>query len=188
MNTLLKCSLALAALSFNASLTNAQNTTADVVVEAKSPTAMQYLIDQAPEYATLIKVIKASGLEDNITNNGTYTIIAPKNKAFEALPSGKLEDLMMPQNQGALQDLLTFHIIAGNFTQDDIKTKIKESGGEFSIRTIGQGGNLVFSTDADGNVMVKDYAGIKTPLGNPIIRNNGVVYTIDRVMKPQEKL
>jgi len=164
----------------------AQNTTADVVVEAKSPTIIQYLFDQAPEFSTLVKVINASGLSDNISGKGPFTLIAPRNKAFEALPPGTLEKLLYPENIGMLQKLLTFHIIAGNLTQDDIKQNIKEGGGAYSVLTIGQGGNLVFTTDQNGNVLVKDYSGIQTPLGNPIIRNNGVVYTIDRVLKPQQ--
>jgi|GEM_PF-880435 len=169
-----------------ASLIHAQNTTADVVVEAKSPTIIQYLIDQAPEYSTLVKLINASGLNDNISGKGPFTLIAPKNKAFEALPPGTLDKLLFPENVGMLQKTLTFHIIAGNLTQDDIKQKIKEGGGEYSALTIGQGGRLIFSTDKDGNVLVKDYSGIQAPLGNPVIRNNGVVYTIDRVLKPQQ--
>ena len=168
-------------------LVYSQNTTADVVIEAKSPTIIQYLIDQAPEYSTLIKLINASGLNDNISGKGPFTLIAPKNKAFDALPPGSLDKLLYPENVGMLQKTLTFHIIAGNLTQDDIKQKIKEGGGEYSALTIGQGGRLIFSTDKDGNVLVKDYSGIQAPLGNPVIRNNGVVYTIDRVLKPQQE-
>jgi uncharacterized surface protein with fasciclin (FAS1) repeats len=166
----------------------AQNTTEDIVVEVKSPTIMQYFVDQAPEFATLIRIIKASALEDNISNGDAFTVLAPKNRAFDALPESKLADLMMPQNIGLLRDLLTFHIIAGSYTLDDLKRKINEGGGSFTIRTIGQGGNLVFLTDSEGNIMVKDYKGSLSPIGNPIIRNNGVIYTLDTVLSPQEKL
>ena len=68
----------------------------------------------------MLEVIKAAGLEETL-NQGEYTIFAPTNDAFDALPEGKLERLLQPENKATLKDILTYHVIPRRLTVDDFR-------------------------------------------------------------------
>lgn len=88
-------------------------------------------------YSTLVKAVKAAGLAETLSGEGPFTVFAPTNDAFDALPSGKLESLLDPENRDELVEILTYHVIAGKVMSADImgKTMDKETveGSDLSI-------------------------------------------------------
>ncbi len=149
----------------------------------RNQTVMEYLIQSSPEYATLVKSINAAALEKTFGGAGSYTVFAPTNKAFEALPPGMLDFLLKPENIDSLQKILTYHVISGPQTIAELHQKIKEAGGEYSSPTIGEGGKVSFIVEGN-NVVIKDDKGFREILMQPVRTTNGIVYRIEKILIP----
>jgi uncharacterized surface protein with fasciclin (FAS1) repeats len=152
-----------------------------VLKEQKEPTIMKYLVDSAPEYAIMVKLANASRLTETFEGPGPMTMFAPVNKAFEVMPAGTVDNLLKPEMIDSLKRTLTSHVIAGNWPLKDLEQKIKEAGGEFEVPAVGGSGKLTFVME-QGRVVLKDQRGYKTPLGQPVITQNGMVYRIDKIL------
>jgi uncharacterized surface protein with fasciclin (FAS1) repeats len=124
-------------------------------------------------FSILVEALEAAGLTDALAEAEDYTVFAPTNEAFEALPEGTLEALLQPENQDLLTQVLTYHVIAGAVPADDVIS------GEFATLS---GDVLTINAD-DGGVMV-DQASVIEP--DEIIASNGVVHTIDQVLLPPQ--
>lgn len=154
-----------------------------VLKEKLPPTIYKYLITAAPEFATMVKAINAVRLDETFSGPGPVTMFAPTNKAFEGLPAGTVDSWLQPDMSDSLQKILTYHVIAGSWTVSELEQKIRESGGEFFIPTIGEGGKLSFVLE-NNKVLVKDVHGFKTILGIPSKEQNGLVYSMDKLLLP----
>lgn len=119
-------------------------------------------------FTTLATVLKATGLLDQLKEGGPFTIFAPTDEAFAALPEGMLEMLLQPENIEQLRNLLKYHVIPGEVTSEEL------SSGE--VQTV-EGSSMNVDAESDG-VMVEDANLIDTD----IPANNGVVHVIDKVM------
>ena len=126
----------------------------------------------ADQFTTLVIAIKAAGLVDTLKGDGPFTVFAPTNEAFAALPAGTVENLLKPENKDQLVAILTYHVIPGKVMSADI------AGKTASVTTV-QGSSL--SIDATSGVMV-DNAMVITA---DIITSNGVIHVIDKVVLPQ---
>jgi uncharacterized surface protein with fasciclin (FAS1) repeats len=126
--------------------------------------------EDAGSFTTLITAIKAAGLEETLSGKGPFTVFAPTDEAFAALPNGTLDSLL--QNKTALTKVLTYHVASGNYTASDIV-------GMKSIKTL-EGSDLQVNT-VDG-VKVGD-ANVTTA---DIETSNGVIHVIDKVQIPPE--
>lgn len=171
--------LVLSLLSMSGYIASGQN----VLKEKMEPTIMKYLVNAAPEYATMVKAINAAKLTETFEGPGPITMFAPSNKAFEVMPAGTLDNLLKPELIDSLQNMLTYHVIAGSWTVSELEQQIRQSGGEFFIPTIGERGKLSFVLE-NNKVMVKDLQGFKTPLGIPAKEQNGLVYGLDKLLLP----
>src|SRR5580700_4176804 len=76
------------------------------------------------DHTTLVAAVKAAGLVDTLESPGPFTVFAPTNEAFAALPKGTVETLLKPENKGKLTAILTYHVIPGRYTAEDIESKI----------------------------------------------------------------
>jgi len=126
----------------------------------------------ADQFSTLVAAIKAAGLVDTLKGDGPFTVFAPTNEAFAALPAGTVENLLKPENKAQLVAVLTYHVIPGRVMSADIAGKTAE------VKTV-QGSAL--SIDATSGVMV-DNATVTTA---DIITSNGVIHVIDTVVLPK---
>lgn len=126
----------------------------------------------ADQFSTLVAAIKAAGLVDTLKSNGPFTVFAPTNEAFAALPEGTVENLLKPENKDQLIAVLTYHVIPGKVMSYDI------AGKKAQVKTV-QGSAL--SIDATMGVMV-DNATVTTA---DIITSNGVIHVIDTVVLPK---
>jgi uncharacterized surface protein with fasciclin (FAS1) repeats len=125
----------------------------------------------ADQFSTLVAAVKAAGLVETLKGDGPFTVFAPTNEAFAALPAGTVENLLKPENKAQLVAVLTYHVIPGKVMSSDIAGKTAR------VETV-QGSEL--SIDATSGVMV-DHATVTTA---DIITSNGVIHVIDQVVLP----
>lgn len=123
------------------------------------------------QFSTLVAAVKAAGLVETLKGDGPFTVFAPTNAAFAALPAGTVENLLKPENKDQLVAVLTYHVLPGKYMSGEIAGKTAE------VATV-QGSNL--SIDATSGVMV-DGATVTTA---DIITTNGVIHVIDKVVLP----
>lgn len=135
------------------------------------------------DHTTLVAAVKAAGLVDTLKGAGPFTVFAPTNAAFDALPAGTVPTLLKPENKGTLASVLTYHVVAGNYDAKALAAKIKAGKGSATLTTV-QGETLTLRaagkgiaiTDAKGNTANVSIADVR--------QKNGVIHVIDRVLLP----
>jgi uncharacterized surface protein with fasciclin (FAS1) repeats len=121
-------------------------------------------------FKTLVAAIQAAGLVETLSGKGPFTVFAPTDKAFEALPKGTVENLLKPENKAQLQKVLTYHVVAGEVTSKMIKPG--------NVKTV-QGSSVKISVNGD-KVMV----GPANVIAVDVDASNGVIHVIDQVLLP----
>lgn len=135
-------------------------------------------------FTTLVTAVKAADLVGTLSSNGPFTVFAPVNSAFAALPSGTVESLLKPESKSTLQGILTYHVVAGEFMAKDVIKAINDNNGEFSVKTVA-GGNITLSLSG-GSVMLKDAkGGMAKVIMADVDASNGVIHAIDTVVMPK---
>ncbi len=124
-----------------------------------------------PDFSTLVTAVKAAGLVDTLKGEGPYTVFAPTNEAFAALPAGTVESLLKPENKAKLVAVLTYHVVPGAVTSDQL------AGKRLDVATV-QGKTV--HVDGRKGVKVNKANVIKAD----IVASNGVIHVIDRVLLP----
>lgn len=127
-------------------------------------------------HTTLLAALKAAGLADQATKTGPFTVFAPDNAAFDALPAGTVDMLLKPENKKTLSGILLYHVVQGSVMAADLKDGQK-------IKTV-NGATLTVRMK-DGKVMLEDTkGGMATVTTADIKATNGVVHSIDAVLMP----
>ena len=126
------------------------------------------------DHTTLVAAVKAAELVDALSNAGPFTVFAPTNAAFDALPKGTVEGLLKPEKKEALQDILQYHVSVGVYQADALQDG----------QVLGQvnGGNIKISKK-DGKIMVNGTATVVAS----IQASNGIIHVIDQVLLPPSK-
>lgn len=124
-----------------------------------------------PDFSTLVAAVEAAGLVETLKGPGPFTVFAPTNDAFAALPAGTVEDLLKPENKDQLVSILTYHVVPGKFTAADL------SGQRGRVATV-QGEFL--HVDGRDGVHVND----ARVTSADIMASNGVIHVIDKVLLP----
>jgi uncharacterized surface protein with fasciclin (FAS1) repeats len=129
------------------------------------------------DLSTLVTAVKAADLVSTLQGEGPYTVFAPTNAAFAALPAGTLDTLLEPANKSQLSGILTYHVVAGDITSDQLKD------GQV-VKTV-NGQDLTVNV-RDGKVTITDAkGGTATVVTADVDASNGVVHVIDAVLLPQ---
>ena len=135
------------------------------------------------DHTTLVAAVKAAGLVDTLSSPGPFTVFAPVNAAFDALPPGTVETLLKPENKDKLVAVLTYHVVAGKVSAHDLVKMIHSGGGKAVLKTV-QGETLT-ATTAHHKVMITDSKGrIATVTIADVNQSNGVIHVIDTVLLP----
>lgn len=161
------------------------------VAEASDPAPaeaveLKDVVDTAigsPDHTTLVSAVQAAGLVDTLKGAGPFTVFAPTNAAFAALPAGTVDTLLKPESKADLTSVLTYHVVPGAVDAATLTQQIQASGGTATLKTV-QGGELkaqvadggVTLTDAKGNVAKVTTADLKA--------SNGVIHVVDKVLMP----
>ncbi|MEO8480150.1 MAG: fasciclin domain-containing protein [Gemmatimonadota bacterium] len=145
------------------------------------------IIDNAvnsKDHTTLVAAVKAAGLVGTLKGEGPFTVFAPTNAAFAALPAGTVDNLLKPENKATLTKILTYHVVAGKWDAASVMKAIMDGKGTAEVTTV-QGGRLWLMTK-DGHVWVKDENGNTAQVTIPdVMQSNGVIHVIDTVLMPK---
>ena len=132
----------------------------------------------AGEFTTLVAAIQATGLEETLRGEGPFTVFAPTDDAFAALPAGTV-DTLLEDPTGDLADILTYHVIAGAVPAADVV------GLDGQAVTTVNGATFTVNVAADGSVSLTDAAGNDVAVvATDIEASNGIIHVIDAVLMP----
>jgi len=136
------------------------------------------------DHTTLVAAVQAAGLVETLKGAGPFTVLAPVNAAFDALPAGTVETLLKPENKDQLVKILTCHVIPAKAMAADITKMAMDDGGEHVVDTVG-GCKLTLKA-ADGKVTVTDENGnVANVTIADVVQSNGVIHVIDKVLLPK---
>ena len=136
------------------------------------------------EHTTLVAAVKAAGLVDTLSGPGPFTVFAPTNAAFDALPAGTVDNLLMPSNKAKLQKVLTYHVVPGRITAADIAAKIRAGGGTATYTTV-EGEPLTFRMNGNEIVATGVGGGTATVTQPDVMQSNGVIHVVNGVVLPR---
>ncbi|KQP11922.1 fasciclin domain-containing protein [Pseudorhodoferax sp. Leaf267] len=145
------------------------------------------IIDNAvnsKDHTTLVAAVKAAGLVDTLKGTGPFTVFAPTNAAFAALPAGTVDTLLKPENKATLSGILTYHVVPGKVDAKSLMKMIDDGKGSASLKTVA-GGTLT-AKSSGGKVMVTDEKGsTATVTIADVMQSNGVIHVVDKVLLPK---
>jgi len=135
------------------------------------------------DHTTLVAAVKAAGLVDTLQGAGPFTVFAPTNAAFAKLPAGTVEGLLKPDMKPTLTKVLTYHVVAGKWSAEDLMKKIKDGNGTVELATVA--GGKLWASVKDGKVVLKDEkGGWSTVTQADVFQSNGVIHVVDTVVMP----
>jgi uncharacterized surface protein with fasciclin (FAS1) repeats len=135
-------------------------------------------------HSTLVAAVKAADLITTLNSAGPFTVFAPVDDAFENLPAGTVESLLKPENKVNLTRILTYHVLPGNLTFNELSSAIKKQNGKVMMKSVA-GEMLTFSMNGPRNIMVTDANGGKANITvYDVMQSNGVIHVIDAVLIP----
>ena len=135
------------------------------------------------DHTTLVAAVQAAGLVETLSGEGPFTVFAPTNAAFEALPAGTVDMLLKPENKDQLTKVLTCHVVAAEAMSDAIGQMIADDGGTHPIDTVG-GCVLQARMDGDTITLTDETGGMATVTIADVDQSNGVIHVIDKVLLP----
>lgn len=142
--------------------------------EAETPGTIVEIAAADERFSTLVAAVTAAELVETLSGEGPFTVFAPTNDAFAALPAGTLDSLLLPENKQALTDILLYHVVAGKVMAADV------TGLTSATTVLGQDFTI---TIRDGKVFLNDTVEV---IITDIEASNGVIHVIDTVLLPAE--
>ena len=141
---------------------------------AETPMADETIVGVAagnPDFSTLVAAVQAAGLAETLSGSGPYTVFAPTNEAFDDLPAGLVDALLLPENKEVLTQILTYHVVEGEVMSADVQPG--------KVPTV-EGSDLTIRVQKDGDVKV-NRADVEAV---DVVASNGVIHVIDEVLVP----
>ena len=147
----------------------------------ESKTIVENAVNSA-DHTTLVAAVKAAGLVDALSGPGPFTVFAPVNDAFAALPAGTVETLLKPENKDMLTKVLTAHVVAGDFKIADLKAMVGKdgfanlqtlSGDALSVKFSGNAARVYSESRNIGVITISD-----------VDQSNGVIHVVNAVLVP----
>lgn len=140
---------------------------------------------KADNLTTLVAAVKAAGLVDTLGSDGPFTVFAPTDTAFEALPPGTVDTLLKPQNKAKLTEILTYHVVAGDLSAANLASMARNSPDRLAnLRTV-EGGPLSVRFLNSGPVIYDESGNRYNITQADVNQANGVVHVIDGVLLPK---
>jgi uncharacterized surface protein with fasciclin (FAS1) repeats len=133
------------------------------------------------DHTTLVAAVQAAGLVETLSGEGPFTVLAPVNAAFDALPAGTVDTLLKPENKEMLATILACHVIPAKALSTDMAM---DDGGTHMVDTVG-GCKLALKSE-NGNVTITDENGnVATVTIADVRQSNGVIHVVDTVLLPK---
>jgi uncharacterized surface protein with fasciclin (FAS1) repeats len=160
---------------------------APVTVGGQPMFAGKDIIDNAvksADHTTLVAAVKAAGLVATLKGPGPFTVFAPTNEAFNALPPGTVPTLLKPENKGMLTKVLTYHVVSGRLDFAALQQAIMAGGGKAMLTTVA-GVPLTVTMNGPHNIDLTDAKGDVAHISTyDVYQSNGVIQVIDTVLLP----
>jgi len=135
------------------------------------------------DHTTLVAAVQAAGLAETLSGKGPFTVFAPVNSAFTALPAGTVETLLKPENKATLTKILTYHVVAGNMDSKAIAKAIKKGNGTATFTTVA-GGKLMAMMNGNTLVLTDEKGGTSRVTIADVRQSNGVIHVVDTIVMP----
>ncbi len=136
------------------------------------------------DHTTLVAAVKAAGLVETLEGKGPFTVFAPTNEAFAALPKGTVDTLLKPENKAQLTKVLTCHVVAADAMSKTIEKMIKDDKGTHDVKTVG--GCILKAKESMGKITLTDeMGGVAHVTIADVKQSNGVIHVIDKVLLPK---
>ena len=187
ITTLKRTAVALAASAALAGVAFAASHAANPMVGGAEMDAMKPIAENAsnaPNLTTLVAAAKAAGLVDTLAGEGPFTVFAPTNEAFEALPEGTVETLLKPENKDQLTKVLLSHVVPAKATSEAAMGMISDDGGRHNVTTA-SGDTITLGIDGDSIIVFDESGNAATVTTADVMQSNGVVHVIDKVLLPK---
>jgi len=135
------------------------------------------------DHTTLVAAVKAAGLVDTLKTPGPFTVFAPTNTAFSALPAGTVDTLLKPENKATLTQVLTYHVVPGRWDTASLMQQIHAGNGKAMLKTAS--GGMLTATMRGDHVIVMDAKGNAAMVTTAdVYQSNGVIHVVDKVLLP----
>ncbi|MEO5950553.1 MAG: fasciclin domain-containing protein [Candidatus Saccharimonadales bacterium] len=135
----------------------------------------------AKNVTTLVAAVKAADLVDTLKSEGPFTVFAPTNDAFAALPAGTVDTLLKPENKAALAKILTYHVVAGTYTSADLRVMAQKGESLTSVE-----GEMLMPIVENNELKIQDAKGNKVSIETAdVISSNGVTHVVKSVLMPK---
>ncbi len=137
-----------------------------------------------PKLSTLVTAVKAADLATTLSGPGPFTVFAPENEAFTRLAPGTLDTLLKPENKPTLTKVLTYHVVPGKVTLEQLRAQMKAGGGKATLTTVE--GSPLTVTEEGAAIALVDASGNKSYVAQPdVMASNGVVHVVNGVVVPK---
>ena len=136
------------------------------------------------DHTTLVAAVKAAGLVDTLKGPGPFTVFAPVNAAFAALPAGTVDSLLKPENKTALTKVLTYHVVAGKMDSAALVNAIDAGGGKATLTEV-SGGKLTATRSGSTIMLADESGGMAHVTIADVMQSNGVIHVVDKVLLPK---
>jgi uncharacterized surface protein with fasciclin (FAS1) repeats len=138
----------------------------------------------SPENTTLVAAVKQAGLVNALEGKGPFTVFAPTNAAFSAVPKATLDSLMQNSNKKQLASILEYHVVPGTYTMQRLEQLIRAGRGTAKLKTL-NGHDLMFKMNGPANIVViDDHGDIANISTYNVMQSNGVIQVINKVLLP----
>jgi len=187
-NKISAVALVLIGMLFISKISFAQAMSMNTMVGGEAMYPQKDIIDNAvnsKDHTTLVAAVKAAGLVETLKGKGPFTVFAPTNDAFAALPAGTIDNLLKPENKSTLTQILTYHVVVGKVSYNDLKEMIKKGNGKATLKTV-SGGTLTAMMNGDVSISIMDEKGNTSNISvYDVYQSNGVIHVVDHVLMPK---
>jgi uncharacterized surface protein with fasciclin (FAS1) repeats len=135
------------------------------------------------DHTTLVAAVKAAGLVETLEGKGPFTVFAPTNEAFAKLPPGTVDTLLKPENKAMLVKVLTYHVVAGNYSAAELMKLVKDGHGKAMLKTV-EGEPLTVSQNGTHLFVSGEESGVAEVTIPNVKQSNGVIHVISSVLTP----
>ncbi len=160
---------------------------AQVTVGGAPMYARKDIIDNAvnsKDHTTLVAAVKAAGLVETLKGPGPFTVFAPTNAAFAALPAGTVDTLLKPESKPTLTKVLTYHVVSGKMDATALMAAVKAGNGKAMLKTV-SGGTLTATSNGSAVMVMDESGGTANVTIADVTQSNGVIHVVDKVLLPK---
>lgn len=135
------------------------------------------------DHTTLVAAVKAAGLVETLSGTGPFTVFAPTNSAFDALPAGTVDNLIKPESKDVLTGILTYHVVPGKLDSKELMDMVKAGNGKAMLTTVA-GGTLTVTRKGNHLMVADSKGGVAEITTKDVYQSNGVIHVINKVLMP----